>query len=116
MTLWASAWASTNSPSAATAIAIGQAGCRPRSSVCAAYRSMSSSIRLAECCSSHHLRIADHAKDALVSVSCSCGGTATLYEEGAQATTSIALLSQKVALFRPKGRIQLTDLRSRYRA
>jgi copper(I)-binding protein len=51
-------------------------------------------------------------KDALVSVSCSCGGTATLYEEGAtKPTTSIALPSQKVALFGPKGaRIQLTDL------
>jgi copper(I)-binding protein len=58
------------------------------------------------------LHNAADAKDALVSVSCSCGGTATLYEEGAtEPTTSIALPSQKVVLFGPKGaRIQLTDL------
>jgi copper(I)-binding protein len=51
-------------------------------------------------------------KDALVSVSCSCGGTAALYEQGAtKPTSSIALPSQKVVLFGPKGnRIQLTDL------
>jgi copper(I)-binding protein len=58
------------------------------------------------------LHNAADAKDALVSVSCSCGGTATLYEAGAtKPTSSIALPSQKVVLFGPKGdRIQLTDL------
>ena len=58
------------------------------------------------------LHNAADAKDALVSVSCSCGGTAALYEEGAaKPTSSIALPSQKVVLFGPKGaRIQLTDL------
>jgi copper(I)-binding protein len=58
------------------------------------------------------LHNAADAKDALVSVSCSCGGTATLYDEGAtKPATSIALPSQKVVLFGPKGaRIQLTDL------
>jgi copper(I)-binding protein len=50
-------------------------------------------------------------KDSLVSVSCSCGGTATLYEPGAsKPATSIALPSQKVVLFGPRGvRIELTD-------
>jgi copper(I)-binding protein len=58
------------------------------------------------------LHNAADAKDALVSVSCSCGGTATLYEKGAaKPASSIALPSQKVTLFGPKGaRIQLTDL------
>jgi copper(I)-binding protein len=58
------------------------------------------------------LHNAADAKDALVSVSCSCGGTATLYEDGAtKPTSSIALPSQKVVLFGPMGaRIQLTDL------
>ena len=58
------------------------------------------------------LHNAADAKDALVSVSCSCGGTAALYEQGTtKPTSSIALPSQKVVLFGPKGaRIQLTDL------
>jgi copper(I)-binding protein len=58
------------------------------------------------------LHNAADAKDALVSVSCSCGGTATLYADGAtKPTSSIALPSQKVVLFGPKGaRIQLTGL------
>jgi copper(I)-binding protein len=58
------------------------------------------------------LHNAADAKDALVSVSCSCGGTAALYEQGAtKPTSSIALPSQKVVLFGPKGaRFQLTDL------
>jgi copper(I)-binding protein len=58
------------------------------------------------------LHNAADAKDALVSVSCSCGGTAALYEEGTtKPTSSIALPPQKVTLFGPKGaRIQLTDL------
>jgi copper(I)-binding protein len=57
------------------------------------------------------LHNAADAKDALVSVSCSCGSTATLYEDGAtKPASSIALPSQKVVLFGPKGaRIQLTD-------
>jgi len=58
------------------------------------------------------LHNAGDAKDALVSVSCSCGGTATLFEPGAtKAATSIALPSQKVVLFGPRGaRIELSDL------
>ena len=50
-------------------------------------------------------------KDELVSVSCSCGGTASLFEPGAtEPATSIPLPSQKVVLFGPRGvRIELTD-------
>jgi len=50
-------------------------------------------------------------KDSLVAVSCSCGGTATLYEPGAtKPATSITLPSQKVVLFGPRGvRIELSD-------
>jgi len=50
-------------------------------------------------------------KDGLVSVSCSCGGTVTLYEPGAtKPATSIPLPSQKVVLFGPRGvRIELSD-------
>jgi copper(I)-binding protein len=52
------------------------------------------------------------AKDALVSVSCSCGGTATLFEPGTtKPAPSIPLPSQKVVLFGPRGvRIELSDL------
>jgi copper(I)-binding protein len=58
------------------------------------------------------LHNASDAKDALVSVSCSCGGTATLFEQGATTpATSIALPSQKVVLFGPRGaRIELSGL------
>jgi copper(I)-binding protein len=58
------------------------------------------------------LHNASDAKDALVLVSCSCGGTATLFEPGAsKPTTSIALPSQKVVLFGPRGaRIELSGL------
>jgi copper(I)-binding protein len=58
------------------------------------------------------LHNASDAKDALVSVSCSCGGTATLFEPGAtKPATSIALPSQKVVLFGPRGaRIELSGL------
>ncbi|MFL5790642.1 MAG: copper chaperone PCu(A)C [Actinomycetota bacterium] len=58
------------------------------------------------------LHNASDAKDALVSVSCSCGGTATLFEPGAGSpATSIALPPQKVVLFGPRGaRIELSDL------
>ena len=57
------------------------------------------------------LHNAADAKDALVSVSCSCGGTAALFEPGAtQPSTSIPLPSQKVVLFGPRGvRIELSD-------
>jgi len=58
------------------------------------------------------LHNASDAKDALVSVSCSCGGTATLFEPGAaKPASSIALPSQKVVLFGPRGaRIELSGL------
>jgi copper(I)-binding protein len=58
------------------------------------------------------LHNASDTKDALVSVSCSCGGTAMLFEPGAtQPATSITLPSQKVVLFGPRGaRIQLSGL------
>ena len=58
------------------------------------------------------LHNASDAKDALVSVSCSCGGTATLFEPDAtKPATSIALPSQKVVLFGPRGaRIELSGL------
>ena len=58
------------------------------------------------------LHNASDANDALVSVSCSCGGTATLFEPGAsKQATSIALPSQKVVLFGPRGaRIELSGL------
>jgi len=58
------------------------------------------------------LHNASDAKDALVSVSCSCGGTATLFEPGAtKPATSITLPSQKVVLFGPRGaRIELSQL------
>jgi copper(I)-binding protein len=58
------------------------------------------------------LHNASNAKDALVSVSCSCGGTATLFEPGAtKPATSIVLPSQKVVLFGPRGaRIELSGL------
>ncbi|HEV8089422.1 MAG TPA: copper chaperone PCu(A)C [Actinomycetota bacterium] len=58
------------------------------------------------------LHNASDAKDALVSVSCSCGGTATLFEPGAtKPATSIAMPSQKVVLFGPRGaRIELSHL------
>ncbi len=54
-------------------------------------------------------------RDDLVSVSCSCGGAATLFEPGApKPATAIPLPSQKVVLFGPRGaRIQLSDLPSR---
>jgi copper(I)-binding protein len=57
------------------------------------------------------LHNASDAKDALVSVSCSCGGTATLFEPGAtEPATSITLPSQKVVLFGPRGaRIELSQ-------
>jgi copper(I)-binding protein len=60
------------------------------------------------------LHNASDTKDELVAVSCSCGGTATLFEPGAsKPTTAIALPSQKVVLFGPRGaRIQLSDLPS----
>jgi copper(I)-binding protein len=60
------------------------------------------------------LHNASDTKDELVAVSCSCGGTATLFEPGAsKATTAIPLPSQKVVLFGPRGaRIQLSDLPS----
>jgi copper(I)-binding protein len=60
------------------------------------------------------LHNASDAKDELVGVSCSCGGTATLFEPGAsKPTTAIPLPSQKVVLFGPRGaRIQLSDLPS----
>jgi copper(I)-binding protein len=50
-------------------------------------------------------------KDELVSVACSCGGTASLFEPGAtKPATSIPLPSQKVVLFGPRGvRIELSD-------
>ncbi len=59
-----------------------------------------------------NLHNASDANDALVSVSCSCGGTATLFEPGAtKPATSIALPSQKVVLFGPRGaRIELSQL------
>ena len=58
------------------------------------------------------LHNASDAKDALVSVSCSCGGTAMLFEPGAtEPSASIALPSQKVVLFGPRGaRIELSQL------
>lgn len=58
------------------------------------------------------LHNASDARDALVSVACSCGGTATLFEPGAtKPATSIALPSQKVVLFGPRGtRIELSGL------
>jgi copper(I)-binding protein len=58
------------------------------------------------------LHNASDVKDALVSVSCSCGGTATLFEPGStKPATSIPLPSQKVVLFGPRGvRIELSDL------
>jgi copper(I)-binding protein len=58
------------------------------------------------------LHNASDAKDALVSVSCSCGGTAALFEPGAaKPATSIPLPSQKVVLFGPRGaRIELSGL------
>jgi copper(I)-binding protein len=58
------------------------------------------------------LHNASDSKDELVAASCSCGGTATLFEPGAtKPTTSIALPSQKVVLFGPRGaRIELSDL------
>ena len=58
------------------------------------------------------LHNASDAKDALVSVSCNCGGTATLFEPGAsKPAASIALPSQKVVLFGPRGaRIELSGL------
>jgi copper(I)-binding protein len=58
------------------------------------------------------LHNAADAKDGLVSVSCSCGGTATLFEPGAtKPTASITLPPQKVVLFGPRGaRIELSDL------
>jgi copper(I)-binding protein len=60
------------------------------------------------------LHNASDTKDELVAVSCSCGGTATLFEPGAsKSTTAIPLPSQKVVLFGPRGaRIQLSDLPS----
>ena len=58
------------------------------------------------------LHNASDAKDALVSVSCSCGGTAALFEPSAtKAAASIALPPQKVVLFGPRGaRIELSQL------
>jgi copper(I)-binding protein len=58
------------------------------------------------------LHNASDAKDALVSVSCSCGGTATLFEpSAAKPATSIPLPSQKVVMFGPRGaRIELSGL------
>lgn len=58
------------------------------------------------------LHNASDAKDELVSVSCSCGGTATLFAPGAtKPTNGIPLPSQKVVLFGPRGaRIELSDL------
>jgi copper(I)-binding protein len=58
------------------------------------------------------LHNASDTKDALVSVSCSCGGTATLFEPGAtKPATSIAIPAQKVVPFGPKGaRIELSGL------
>ena len=58
------------------------------------------------------LHNASDAKDALVSVSCSCGGTAALFEPGAtKPAGSIALPPQKVVLFGPRGaRIELSQL------
>ena len=58
------------------------------------------------------LHNAGGSKDALVSVTCDCGGTATLFEPGAtKPATSIALPSEKVVLFGPRGaRIELSDL------
>lgn len=58
------------------------------------------------------LHNASDARDALVSVACSCGGTATLFEPGAtKPATSIALPSQKVVLFGPRGtRIELSGV------
>jgi len=60
------------------------------------------------------LHNASDTKDALVAVSCSCGGTATLFDQGAsKPATAIPLPSQKVVLFGPRGaRIQLSDLPS----
>jgi len=60
------------------------------------------------------LHNASDTKDALVAVSCSCGGTATLFDQGAsKPATAIPLPSQKVMLFGPRGaRIQLSDLPS----
>jgi copper(I)-binding protein len=60
------------------------------------------------------LHNASDAKDELVGVSCSCGGSATLFEPGAsKPTMAIPLPSQKVVLFGPRGaRIQLSDLPS----
>jgi len=58
------------------------------------------------------LHNASNAKDAVVSVSCSCGGTAMLFEPGAtKPAASIALPPQKVVLFGPRGaRIELSGL------
>lgn len=58
------------------------------------------------------LHNASDTKDALVSVSCSCGGTATLFgPDATKPATSIALPSQKVVLFGPRGaRIELSGL------
>jgi len=58
------------------------------------------------------LHNASDTKDALVSVSCSCGGTATLFEPGgSKPATSITLPPQKVVLFGPRGaRIELSQL------
>ena len=60
------------------------------------------------------LHNASDTKDELVAVSCSCGGTATLFDPGAsKPATAIPLPSQKVVLFGPRGaRIQLSDLPS----
>lgn len=58
------------------------------------------------------LHNASNTKDALISVSCSCGGTAMLFQPGATTpATSIALPPQKVVLFGPRGaRIELSAL------
>ena len=58
------------------------------------------------------LHNASDTADALVSVSCSCGGTAMLFEPGAtKPATSIALPPQKLVLFGPRGaRIELSGL------
>jgi copper(I)-binding protein len=60
------------------------------------------------------LHNASDTKDELVAVSCSCGGTLTLFEPNAsKPTTAISLPPQKVVLFGPRGaRIQLSDLPS----